>query len=282
MNIKKTSTFLLHFFYKRLAEIIGFLILISGIILFISLLSYSPEDPNFIFPENTEIKNIFGFHGSFLADLFLQSVGLIAYLISITLIISGINIIRIKELFLIIENIFFSILYSVFGTLFLTFFYSEAYTLYINGNGGFVGIYFNQSFLSSLIHFNQEVFFYLLILLIIFLLCAKAKGISTFNNIEELRQKESDRLKIASKFLRMIGIRVKEDFGRIKIYGNPNINLKKNYKVKNFLKDHRVFMMSSIAALTFGGNFKIYDKSSIKSSFPNFIEILKNLGARVI
>ena len=118
--------------------------------------------------------------------------------------------------------------------------------------------------------------------LIIFLLCARAKGISTFNNIEELRQKESDRLKIASKFLKMIGIRVKEDFGRIKIYGNPNLNLKKNYEVKNFLKDHRVFMMSSIAALTFGGNFKIYDKSSIKSSFPNFIEILKNLGARVI
>ena len=40
--------------------------------------------------------------------------------------------------------------------------------------------------------------------LIIFLLCARAKGISTFNNIEELRQKESDRLKIASKFLKMI------------------------------------------------------------------------------
>ena len=169
MNIKKTSTFLLHFFYKRLAEIFGFSILICGIILFISLLSYSPEDPNFIFPENTEIKNIFGFHGSFLADLFLQSVGLIAYLISITLIISGINIIRIKELFLIIENIFFSILYSVFGTLFLTYFYSEAYTLYINGNGGFVGIYFNQSFLSSLIQFNQEIFYYLLILLILIL-----------------------------------------------------------------------------------------------------------------
>ena len=117
--------------------------------------------------------------------------------------------------------------------------------------------------------------------LIIFLLCARAKGISTFNNIEELRQKESDRLKIASKFLKMIGIKVKEDFGRITIYGKPNINLKRSYEVKNFLKDHRVFMMSSIAALTFGGNFKIYDKSSIKSSFPNFIKILKNLGAKV-
>ena len=46
------------------------LISISAILLFISLLSYSPEDPNFIFPENAEIKNTLGFRGSFISDLF--------------------------------------------------------------------------------------------------------------------------------------------------------------------------------------------------------------------
>ena len=40
-------------------------------------------------------------------------------------------------------------------------------------------------------------------------------------------------------------------------------------------------MMACIAALTFGGNFKINDKDSIKTSFPNFIEILKKLGAKI-
>ena len=122
----------------------------SGILIFIALFTYSPEDPNFIFPDNTEIQNIFGFQGSFVSDLFFQSIGLIAYLISLTFIITGINIFRIKEFFLIIENIFFAVFYSnIFGTLFLTYFYSDAFTLYINGNGGFVGNYLNQTFLNS-------------------------------------------------------------------------------------------------------------------------------------
>ena len=67
----------------------------------------------------------------------------------------------------------------------------------------------------------------------------------------------------------------------IKIFGNPNLKLKKHYVIKNFRKDHRVFMMSCIAALTLGGNWKIDDKSSINSSFPNFLKILKKLGAKI-
>ena len=118
--------------------------------------------------------------------------------------------------------------------------------------------------------------------LIIFLLCAKAKGVSKFDDIQELRHKESDRLKIASNFLRMIGIKIVEKKDSLKIYGNPNLELCNKFEIKNFLKDHRVFMMSCIAALTMGGDFKIHDKDSINSSFPNFLKILKNLGARII
>ena len=40
-------------------------------------------------------------------------------------------------------------------------------------------------------------------------------------------------------------------------------------------------MMSCVAALTLGGNFKIYDKNSINSSFPNFLDLLKKLGAKI-
>ena len=68
-------------------------------------------------------------------------------------------------------------------------------------------------------------------------------------------------------------LKVKEKKNNIKIYGNPNLNLKGNYVIKNFRKDHRVFMMSCIAALTFGGNWKIHDKDSINTSFPNFFKI---------
>ena len=86
MDIKKTASLLINFTIKRLAEIFGILIFVAGLLLFLSLLTYSPQDPNFIFPENTEIKNILGFEGSFVADLFFQSIGLISYMFSITLV----------------------------------------------------------------------------------------------------------------------------------------------------------------------------------------------------
>jgi len=169
MNIKKTANLLLHFASKRLAEIFGIIIFSSGIMLLISLTTYSPEDPNFIFPDNIGIKNLLGFQGSFISDLFFQSIGLIAYLISFTFILSGINIFRFKEFFLIIENIFFVILYCVFGSLFLSYFYSTDFALHINGSGGFVGNYLNQTFLNSLIKINEKLFYYFLIVFNLFL-----------------------------------------------------------------------------------------------------------------
>ena len=101
MNIKKTANLFANFTIKRIAEILGITVLSAGVLLLLALLTYSPEDPNFIFPENTKIKNILGFHGSFISDLLFQSLGLISYMFSFTLIITGINIFRIKEFFLI-------------------------------------------------------------------------------------------------------------------------------------------------------------------------------------
>ncbi len=117
--------------------------------------------------------------------------------------------------------------------------------------------------------------------LILFLIAAKAKGVSTFKDLGELNKKESPRLDIGINFLRKIGIKVKRFKNNIKIYGNPELNLKGNYGMKNFRKDHRVFMMSCIAALTLGGSWKIHDKDSINTSFPSFIKLIKTLGAEV-
>ena len=113
--------------------------------------------------------------------------------------------------------------------------------------------------------------------LIIFLVAAKAKGTSYFNNLDELNQKESPRLIWASKILNLMGVENIMTHNSIKIRGNPNLLLKKRILIKDFLKDHRVFMMSTIAALSFGGNWKINDADSIKTSFPKFIKILRQL-----
>ena len=119
--------------------------------------------------------------------------------------------------------------------------------------------------------------------LIIFLAAAKAKGVSYFKNLEELNKKESRRLDWGSKILSMMGVKNKliKNHG-IKIWGQPNLKLNKKYEIKNYLKDHRVMAMSTIAALTLGGEWKIHEPESIKTSFPSFFKILKkDLGSKI-
>ena len=114
--------------------------------------------------------------------------------------------------------------------------------------------------------------------LIIFLVAAKAKGISYFKDLSELNKKESPRLDWGAKILNTMGIKTRLTKDSIKIYGNPNLKINKLITIKNYLKDHRVFMMSTIAALTCGGEWKIHDQDSINTSFPSFLKIIKNLN----
>ena len=112
--------------------------------------------------------------------------------------------------------------------------------------------------------------------LIIFLIAAKADGISIFKNLGELNKKESPRLKWGSKILRMMGVKVITTKNSIKIYGNPKLEINKKIVIQKYLKDHRVFMTSVIAALTFGGEWHIHNKDAIKTSFPSFLKIINS------
>ena len=114
--------------------------------------------------------------------------------------------------------------------------------------------------------------------LVIFLVAAKARGISYFKNLGELNQKESPRLFWGAKILRKMGIKTITKNDSIKIYGNPNLEINKKIEIKDYLKDHRVFMTSVIAALSFGGEWKIHDKDSIQTSFPTFLKILNKIN----
>ena len=169
MDIKKLANSVIIFLFNRLIEICGIIISIFGILLLVALTSYSPSDPNFIFPNNVEIKNLLGFRGSYTSDLLLQSVGLISYMIPITFIFSGISIFKQKKIFLLFENSFFAILYSITGSLFFDRFYGNGYDLYINGNGGFVGNFFDRIFLNTTISLYENILYYFLIFLIVIL-----------------------------------------------------------------------------------------------------------------
>ena len=157
------------FCINRIAEFVGLFIISISIFLIISLATYSPEDPNFIFPENTVIENLMGSKGSFISDLLFQSFGLIAILIPFTFFFTGIKIFLSKKFLIIIENIFFTILYIIFGCLFFQAFSEKSYWLIINGNDGFVGNIFSDTFLLNFITKTEKFSFYVLIFLTSFL-----------------------------------------------------------------------------------------------------------------
>ena len=83
MEIRKIASNSLDFIIKGIVQICGLFISLKGLFLLIALLSYSPEDPNFIIDKNTKVENLFGFKGSVIADFFFQSLGLVSILVSI-------------------------------------------------------------------------------------------------------------------------------------------------------------------------------------------------------
>ena len=184
MKIKNFIDNTTKFVLKRLSELVGLILLGLSILLLISLISYSPEDPNFIFPENAEIKNLLGIKGSFTADILYQSIGLISLLIPISFFFISLSVIIDKKILHIIESLFFIILYSITGALFFTTFHTETYWLTVNGNNGFIGNLFEDTFFVNVILLNHQISYVILIVLIsIFFLLSinfKFKFISSF------------------------------------------------------------------------------------------------------
>ena len=159
-----------NFTKKRLIEFSGILLVLFSFFVFASIITYSPDDPNFIYsPETTQIKNIGGFYGSVISDLLLQSIGLISILLSINFFYWGLKIISEKIIYNFITKIFFILIYIISGTIFLNSFYNDSFWLIDNGNGGFVGrvIRENIYYFAPLMD-NQYLIIGLLLLTIIF------------------------------------------------------------------------------------------------------------------
>tara|TARA_Y100000816_G_scaffold44241_1_gene27768 strand:- start:1212 stop:3296 length:2085 start_codon:yes stop_codon:yes gene_type:complete len=165
------------FALRRFTELIGIILVCLSILLFISLISYSPNDPNFIFPESQQIENLLGLKGSLIADMFYQSIGIISLLVPFSLFFTGISITINKRLVIVIENIFFVILYIIIATSFFSIFNIDSYWLIINGNEGFVGDFISKTFVADFLKINEKISYYFLILLtlLFFLLSSNFK-----------------------------------------------------------------------------------------------------------
>ena len=159
-----------HFVKKRLIEFSGIFFALISIFILLSIISYSPNDPNFIYtPENTEMKNIGGFYGSVVSDFLLQSIGLISILFAFNFFGWGIKLITKKKISNFFPKIFFTLIYIILGTTVLNIFYNDSFWLIDNGNGGFVGRLTkeNINYFTPLIE-NQYVIYSLILLTIIF------------------------------------------------------------------------------------------------------------------
>ena len=115
---------------------------------------------------------------------------------------------------------------------------------------------------------------------ILFVIAALTKGLSKFTGINELRHKESDRIKNMEKGFNKIGIRTKSTKDSLKIYGNPNIKIKKELNIFSN-GDHRIAMSWAVLGLLLGGKLKIHNFETVNTSFPNFIKLIKNIGGKI-
>ena len=114
---------------------------------------------------------------------------------------------------------------------------------------------------------------------VLMIAAAKAKGTTTFSGLGELNKKESPRLNLMNSILNQVGIKTKLKRETIKIIGSPKINLNKSYTINSHF-DHRVCMSVFVMCQIFGGQIKIKDFNSVATSFPNFLNSMKQLGAK--
>ena len=167
-----------NFTKKRLIEFFGISILLVGIFLSLSIITYSPGDPNFIYsPENVEIKNVGGFYGSVISDLLLQSLGLISFFLVLNFFAWGFKIIIKKKINSFTTKIFFLLIYISCGTTFLNISFNDSFWLIDNGNGGFVGriIKENIFYFSFLIENKYVIYILALTTIVSFILSLDIK-----------------------------------------------------------------------------------------------------------
>ena len=177
MEIKNYLNKSINFAIRRLFEVFGVLLVVLSLYILISLVSYSPEDPNLIFKDISSVNNLMGKNGSIISDFLFQSFGLMSFLFSLTILFNGFFFFRNKKISFVVESLFYTVLYLSLGSIFLTFFYDNSFWLIINGNGGFLGKYLSNTFLAKIVIINTEIGYYVLIVSVslLFFLSTKIK-----------------------------------------------------------------------------------------------------------
>jgi 3-phosphoshikimate 1-carboxyvinyltransferase len=111
---------------------------------------------------------------------------------------------------------------------------------------------------------------------ILFIAACFAKGTSNFKGIEELRVKESDRIKSMEDGLKPLGVKITSTKSSVKITGVQSFKLNKKIKI-DAKGDHRIAMSFYVLSQVLNKSFKIKDFNYVKTSFPSFTKTINNL-----
>mgnify|MGYP006268511989 FL=1 len=111
---------------------------------------------------------------------------------------------------------------------------------------------------------------------ILFIAACFAKGTSNFKGIEELRVKESDRIKSMEDGLKPMGVKINSTKSSVKITGTNSFKLNKKIKI-DAKGDHRIAMSFYILSQVLNKSFKIKDFNYVKTSFPSFTKTINQL-----
>jgi len=114
-----------------------------------------------------------------------------------------------------------------------------------------------------------------------FIAAALAEGITTIKDVKELRAKESDRLQAMSEALEVFGVSFHLKGDGIVIHGMGKDGVFNASKV-NSHGDHRIAMASAIASLRAKGETTIMGCDNVKTSFPNFINVCREVGINIV
>jgi DNA segregation ATPase FtsK/SpoIIIE, S-DNA-T family len=237
---------LTNFIKKRTFELLGLLLISISLMMLVAFITYSPNDPSFVYNEqNTIILNFFGIYGSIISDFLLQSFGILSFLILITLISWGVHLIKHKRIDSFVFKLLFLVLYLIFGCIYIYISFNHSWWLDPHGNSGFVGelLYNFISKNISYIESEYSSFFLIFITFVSFILSTgvniKSSSVAIFNFLSGLFKSKKLQSNISSANLTNEPVtlveeeNVKKPQQSFKFEKNLDINIKnkRSYKL---------------------------------------------------
>ena len=233
-----------NFLKNRTIELLGLSLVFFAVLLSVSFFSYTPNDPTFLYgSETNNIKNLLGLYGGIVADFLLQSFGLTSFLVLITILSWGLNLIIKKKIKKIKYKFFYLFLYIIFSCLFIYSSYNNSFWLIDNGNSGFVGqIIFDEIIIIlPFVKHEYSTFFFLVLSIVFFVF---ASGINF-------------------KYLLIKPIFISNYFKR-------NNDLEMNYDLNNTLDSHDSALEKTQQTFSFDKTPKVKESLLKNETFKNF------------